>query len=172
MKPGAVRIAVARRGGNWRDACPNAPALARQAARAALACGLPQDRPPVGTSAGIELSLVLTGDAEQRSLNRRYRGRDQPTNVLSFPAAGTAPAGPCALPWLLGDVVLACETLAREAAEQQKPFADHLRHLVVHGVLHLLGYDHADDREARLMEALERAILHRLGVPDPYRETM
>lgn len=172
MRPAAVRIAVARRGGAWAAACPNAPALARQAARAALARGLRQDRPPAGPPGEIELSLVLTCDDEQRSLNRRFRGRDQPTNVLSFPVAGAAPAGPCELPWLLGDVVLACETLAREAAEQHKPFADHLRHLVVHGVLHLLGYDHAQEREARRMEALESAILQRLGVPDPYRETM
>ncbi|MGH7036620.1 MAG: rRNA maturation RNase YbeY [Stellaceae bacterium] len=171
-----MRIAVARRGGAWREVCPAAPLIARKAARVALACVLPLDRPPAGVPAGvpgeIELSLVLTDDAEQRSLNRRYRGRDRPTNVLSFPAAGAAPAGPSAPPWLLGDVVLACETIAREAAAQQKPFADHLRHLVVHGVLHLLGYDHAEEREARRMEALESAVLHRLGVPDPYRETM
>ena len=166
MRPAAVRIAVARRGGAWREVCPSAPRIARRAARAALACGLRQDCPP----GGIELSLVLTVDAEQRSLNRRYRGRDQPTNVLSFPAAEAA--APPELPWLLGDVVLACETLAREAAEQQKSFADHLRHLVVHGVLHLLGYDHAEERDARRMEALESAILCRLGVPDPYREVM
>lgn len=189
MKAGAVRIAVTRRGGAWREACPNAPALARQAARAVLTCVLAPGRPPIetrGETRGemprgempgempgeIELSLVLTDDAEQRALNRRYRGHDRPTNVLSFPAAGAPPAGPSAPPWLLGDVVLACETLAREAAAQQKPFAHHLRHLVVHGVLHLLGYDHAEEREARRMEALESAVLRRLGVPDPYREVL
>jgi probable rRNA maturation factor len=164
--PRPLHIAVARRAGGWREICPAAPLLARAAARAALACCLRHDPPP----GGIELSLVLTGDAEQRDLNRRYRGRDAPTNVLSFPAG--AAAAPPDKPRLLGDVVLACETLAREAAEQHKPFPDHLRHLVVHGVLHLLGYDHQEEREARRMEALESAILRRLGVPDPYRRTM
>lgn len=164
-----VRIAVTRRGGGWKEVCPSAARLARKAARAALAGALPPDPPaPPG---GIELSLVLTGDAEQRRLNHRYRGRDAPTNVLSFPAAPQAgPAAPPELPLLLGDVVIACETLAREAAEQRKPVCDHLRHLVVHGVLHLLGYDHEMEREARHMETLETAILGRLGVPDPYGE--
>jgi probable rRNA maturation factor len=180
--PGGARIAVAMRGGGWRQACPAAPLLARAAARAALAATLPHHRP------AIELSLVLTSDAEQRRLNHRYRGRDAPTNVLSFPigemaappvdggpSAAIPPAMPGALPeapLLLGDVVLACETIAREAVEQQKPFADHLRHLIVHGVLHLLGYDHAEEHEARRMEALEAVILRRLGVPDPYEETI
>jgi probable rRNA maturation factor len=168
--PRPMHIAVARRGGGWQEVCPSAPLLARAAARAALAGGLRQDRPP--PQGGIELSLVLTGDAEQRCLNRRYRGRDASTNVLSFPADEAAAAAPPDRPWLLGDVVLACETVAREAAEQQKPLPDHLRHLVVHGVLHLLGYDHEEEREARRMEALESAILRRLGVPDPYCEIM
>jgi probable rRNA maturation factor len=166
--PGPARIEVTRRGGGWHRACPSAPRLAREAAREVLACGL------LGTGllpkAGVELSLILTSDAEQRRLNRRYRGQDRSTNVLSFPTG--AAAGPATAPLLLGDVVLACETVAREAAEQQKPFADHLRHLVVHGVLHLLGYDHSEEREARRMEALETAILRQLGVPDPYCVTM
>jgi probable rRNA maturation factor len=160
-----ARIEIALRGGAWREVCPAAPLLARAAAQAALAGALPQSRPR--RPSGIELSLVLTSDAEQRCLNRRYRGCDRPTNVLSFPAGEAADPSRGA-PLLLGDVVLACETLAREAAEQQKPFADHLRHLVVHGVLHLLGYDHAEEAEARRMEALETAILRQLGVPDPY----
>jgi probable rRNA maturation factor len=163
----APRIAVILRGGGWRQACPSAPLLARRAAREALALAVPLGRPDLKSE--VEVSLVLTDDCEQRRLNRRFRGRDAPTNVLSFPAG--EPAGPIA-PLPLGDVVLAFETVAREAAEQQKPFADHLRHLVVHGVLHLLGYDHAEERQARRMEALETAILQRLGVSDPYRETV
>jgi probable rRNA maturation factor len=160
-----ARIAVALRGGGWREICPTAPLLARAAAREALACALPPSRPRPRSE--VELSLVLTGDAEQRRLNQRFRGRDGPTNVLSFPTTDAA-APPPGAPLLLGDVVLACETVAREAAEQQKPFSDHLRHLVVHGVLHLLGYDHGEAAAARRMEALETAILRRLGVPDPY----
>jgi probable rRNA maturation factor len=175
MRAGPARVEIALRGGGWRETCPSAPLLAREAAQEALACGWPRRRR--GPPAGAELSLVLTDDAEQRRLNRCYRGCDRPTNVLSFPTGEAAPGTTRrrtaqTAPLLLGDVVLACETIAREAAEQQKPFADHLRHLVAHGVLHLLGYDHAMEKEARRMEALETAILQRLGVPDPYCETM
>jgi probable rRNA maturation factor len=105
-------------------------------------------------------------------LNRRWRGTDAPTNVLAFPAADPTVATPLGAPLLLGDVVLAFETTHREAAEQEKPLAAHLRHLVVHGVLHLLGYDHVDDADATTMEEREIAILAELGVPNPYRDTM
>ena len=144
----------------WTDACPEGAALAAGAARAAL-----------GAAAQGIVEIVLTDDAEQQELNRRWRGRDAPTNVLAFPVgdAGLAPAG---APILLGDVVLALETVAREAAEQQKPLVDHLRHLVVHGVLHLLGFDHETEADAAIMETREIAILRRLGVPDPYRDIM
>ncbi len=164
-----ARIEIALRGGDWREVCPAAPILARAAAHAALAGALPHSRSE--RQPDLELSLVLTSDAEQRRLNRRYRGLDRPTNVLSFPS-GEAAGLSRGAPLLLGDVVLACETVAREAIEQQKPFADHLRHLVVHGVLHLLGYDHVEEGEARRMEALETAILRQLGVPDPYGEPL
>jgi probable rRNA maturation factor len=100
-----------------------------------------------------------------RALNRRWRGRDSATNVLSFPSGETGAGGRAVL---LGDVVLAYETVAREAAAQGKTLADHLAHLVAHGVLHLLGFDHAEDAEARRMESLERRVLARLGVADPY----
>jgi len=106
-----------------------------------------------------ELSIVLADDALVRTLNRDWRAKDKPTNVLAFPNA--AP--------LLGDVVLAFETCAAEAAAQGKPLADHLSHLVVHGVLHLAGHDHGHAREARIMEDLERRILAAAGIPDPYR---
>jgi probable rRNA maturation factor len=148
----------------WLAACPEAEALAVAAARAALgraAGGLP----------GI-LGLVLTDDAEQRGLNRTYRGRDAPTNVLSFAIADPAVPAPVGSAVLLGDVVLAFATVEREAAEQHKPLADHLRHLVVHGVLHLLGFDHQSAAEAEVMEAREVEILANLGVPDPYRAIM
>lgn len=111
-----------------------------------------------------EISIVLTGDAEQRQLNRQYRGMDKPTNVLSFPQI--APFGPVA--GLLGDIILARETLEREAAEMGISFLDHFTHLVVHGFLHILGYDHIKDDEALVMEGLEIRILAALGVADPY----
>jgi probable rRNA maturation factor len=113
-----------------------------------------------------ELSIVLTDDAEQQALNREWRGIDKPTNVLSFPQI--APFAP--LSGIIGDIVLARETLEREAAELQKPFADHFTHLVVHGFLHILGYDHLEDGDALQMEGLETKILATLGIPDPYDE--
>jgi probable rRNA maturation factor len=149
----------------WLAACPGAEAIAEAAARAVLA------EAPESTAQAV-LGVILTDDAEQRQLNRTYRGKDSPTNVLSFAMADPAAPGPAGSPVLLGDVVLAFETVAREAAEQDKPLADHLRHLVVHGVLHLLGFDHETDTEAATMEARETAILKELGVPAPYRDTM
>ncbi len=112
-----------------------------------------------------EISVLLTDDAGVRDLNRTWRGLDQPTNVLSFPAAqpGNNPGGA-----LLGDIAVAYETLAREATADAKPFLHHLAHLVVHGFLHLLGYDHQTDSQADAMEGLERAALARLDIGDPY----
>jgi len=115
---------------------------------------------------GGELAVMLTDDAAIQVLNRDWRGLDKPTNVLSFPAADT---GPDDAPLHLGDIAIAYETTAREAGEEDKPFAHHLSHLAVHGFLHLVGYDHEDDDEADAMEATEVSILARLGIPDPYR---
>jgi probable rRNA maturation factor len=121
-------------------------------------------RPKVTGAA--EISIVLTDDAEQRELNRDWRGKDAPTNVLSFPQI--EPFAPVI--GILGDIVLAHETLAREAAEQDKPLADHFTHLVVHGFLHILGYDHLSEEEALVMEGLETQILAGLGIADPYAD--
>jgi probable rRNA maturation factor len=130
--------------------------------RAAEAAMLDGEAPP------SEISVVLSDDEHIRELNKHHRGMDKPTNVLSFPAARTkAPAGG---PRMLGDIVIAFETVEREAREEGKPIENHLSHLVVHGVLHLLGYDHEDDEEAEMMEARERQILAKLGIPDPYAE--
>jgi probable rRNA maturation factor len=117
----------------------------------------------VPTTAG-ELAIVLTHDSAMRTLNRTWRGKDEPTNVLSFPPSELN-GGP---PLHLGDIVIAYETTAREAKAEGKPFRHHLAHLVVHGFLHLAGYDHAADREAEAMENLEIAALRRLKVPNPY----
>lgn len=113
-----------------------------------------------------EISLLFTDDDHIRTLNATWRGIDRPTNVLSFPSVRAG--GSEALPPLLGDIVLAAETVARESALENRQFNHHLMHLIVHGLLHLLGYDHQTDDEANRMEALETRILARLGVSDPY----
>jgi probable rRNA maturation factor len=113
-----------------------------------------------------ELSLVFTDDAAIKELNNDWRDKDKPTNVLSFPAFTLKPGqkpGP-----MLGDIVIARETVAREAVDEDKPFDHHLTHLIVHGFLHLLGYDHLTEAQAEEMEGLERKILERLAIPDPY----
>ncbi|GAA3901108.1 rRNA maturation RNase YbeY [Halomonas cibimaris] len=114
--------------------------------------------------AGSELTVRFVEQAESRALNRDYRGRDKSTNVLSFPF--DAPPG---IPLdLLGDLVICHAVVASEADAQRKTLADHYAHMVVHGTLHLLGYDHVDDKEAEDMEQLEREILAGLGIADPY----
>ena len=109
---------------------------------------------------------MLTHDSAIRALNRTWRGKDVPTNVLSFPSRQLRAKRQ--RPAHLGDIVIAFETVAREAKAERKPFRHHLAHLAVHGYLHLLGHDHETDREAHKMERLERKILARLAIPDPY----
>lgn len=133
----------------WTEVLPDVEALTRQAAVAAM-----------GTDAG-NLVILLTDDESVRDLNRRFRGKDGATNVLSFPASPNADGH-------LGDIALAFGVCEQEASDQAKPLADHLRHLVVHGVLHLLGHDHQDDDEAIAMESLEISRLAVLGVANPY----
>jgi probable rRNA maturation factor len=153
----APQIDVDVRSPLW-DRLPAAEETVRAAIAAAAACA-----PAAG-----EMSVVLTDDAAVRALNRDWRKIDKPTNVLSFPSTAPEVAG---VPPLLGDVIVAYETLAREAAEEDKPIPHHLAHLVVHGYLHLLGYDHETDSEADAMEGLEREILARLHIADPYRSS-
>jgi probable rRNA maturation factor len=156
----AVVIEVAIAAGPWRQVA-DAERWAERAAAAALAvAGVP-------LQPGVELSVVLSNDEAVQALNRDWRGKDAATNVLSFPAAEPDELADTAH---LGDVVLAGETLLREAAAEGKPAHHHLAHLVAHGTLHLLGHDHGGDAEAERMEALERRALALLGVPDPYAE--
>lgn len=110
----------------------------------------------------VDLTVRVVGKKEGRSLNRDYRGRDYATNVLTF-SYEKGPRGVC------GDIVLCAPIVAREAKQQKKPVLAHYAHLTVHGVLHLQGYDHENNADAEIMESLERAILARLGYPDPYR---
>lgn len=162
------RVAVLVEAPEWSRRLHTAAALARRAVREALSAE--PSAGPVGTS-NVELSVVLTDDRAVRRLNRDWRGQDKPTNVLSFPAQNgtSSPRLPPGVPVPLGDVVVACGVAAAEAAAQGKTLRAHLAHLVVHGVLHLLGHDHEADAEAERMEALEAKILRRMGIANPYR---
>jgi probable rRNA maturation factor len=143
----------------WNDQ-PAAEATVREAIEAAAALSAAQG----------EVSVVLTDDAAIRALNRDWRNIDKATNVLSFPAGkpGSSVAAMRSSITMLGDIVVAYETLVRECVEENKSFLHHLAHLTVHGFLHLMGYDHKTDSDAEAMERLESAILTRLSVPDPY----
>ena len=159
--PHAIDVAI--EDARWEDALPDLESFVIRAVAAGLAAA------PDSPAGPVEVSVLLADDATVQDLNRTWRGKDKPTNVLSFPAAPQpVPAG-AATP--LGDVVLAYDTLVRESAEQSKPLAHHLAHLLVHGTLHLLGQDHeTGDADADAMEALEVAALATLGVPDPYAD--
>jgi probable rRNA maturation factor len=165
----AATIDIALECPGWNRACPQVEELIRQASRAALVGGMAAlCRSPAGP---IELGVTLTDAARQQQLNREFRRQDRSTNVLAFPVWEPRAGAPLGMPLLLGDVVLAFETVVREAAEQGKSIGDHLSHLVVHGVLHLLGYDHQTAADADKMEALEVSILAKLGIANPYRDT-
>lgn len=153
MTKGPVQLDVSVSYGLPRLGLPAAVSFRRWAAAAAQ-----------GRIRRADLAIRLVDTKEGRSLNRHYRGKDYATNVLSFPV--DLPEG-VNLP-LLGDLVICAPVVAKEALEQGKPLAAHYAHLTVHGVLHLLGLDHEDDREAEAMELLERQILATLGLPDPY----
>lgn len=153
---------------NWKRACPDLERLVRDTALVALVEGIAAIG--VTSLAQVELGITLTDDAHQRELNRRYREQDVSTNVLAFHAWEPRTLAPVGAPLLLGDVVIALETVTREAEEQAKLFCDHVRHLIVHGVLHLLGYDHKRDADGITMERLETSILSKLGVRDPYED--
>jgi probable rRNA maturation factor len=154
-----LTVDVSVSAGAWSRLLPDAEAVVRAAAEAAW-------RLPAAGDGAAEVSVLLADDETVQALNLRHRGLDRPTNVLSFPIGASAGAG---LPRMLGDVVLADGVVAREAKDQGKPVQAHVSHLVVHGVLHLLGYDHEADSDAETMEALEVRTLAGLGFPNPYR---
>ncbi len=156
------RVAVALLAPVWRTGLPEAENLARRAGLAALAWATGGSR----NRDECELSVTLADDAVVRRLNYRYRNINRPTDVLSFPELDSV--GSATGPVLFGEVVLAYETVSQAAAEQDKPLADHLSHLVVHGTLHLLGYEHRSEAESAEMERLETAVLAGLGIAAPH----
>ncbi len=153
-----LQVSIQRAAPGWK-AVSGAGAKVRRAARQAVAmAGVP-------VTDGAEIAVLLADDARVRDVNRQWLAKDRPTNVLSFPGA---PPDRIAQTPFLGDIILAFETMAAEAAVEEKPLEHHMVHLVVHGVLHLLGYDHMTRNEAERMERLESAILAALDIPDPY----
>jgi probable rRNA maturation factor len=148
----AIEIDVIVASARWKEPKKAEAAVRRAVSRAAAAL----------STSGTELAIVLADDSAIRLLNRDWRDVDAATNVLSFPGADAHGRH-------LGDIVLAFETIAREARAEKKPFAHHLAHLAVHGFLHLIGYDHERDKDAEAMERTERGILRQLAIPDPYR---
>jgi probable rRNA maturation factor len=169
-------ISFSLESGDWETAATDVERLTEVAARAAFEAA---EKPEIlGGDTPVEMSLVLADDALVQTLNRDYRDKDKPTNVLSFALlddlddtdedADDVLAREEGMPILIGDVILAFETVQREAREQGKSIENHLTHLVIHGVLHLLGYDHQSDPDADRMERLETSILARMGIADPY----
>jgi probable rRNA maturation factor len=148
---GLTEIEIVHGAPGWRAALPQVERLARRAVAAALADG----------GAAGHVTLLLTDDAEIRRLNGGFRGREKATNVLSFPAAYGGLS--------LGDLAVSLGVVRREAAAEGRALSAHFAHLVVHGTLHLLGHDHLAAGEAMLMERAEARILHRLGLPNPWR---
>ncbi len=140
----------------WKESADIKSVARRAVAEAAAMLSIPR----------AELAIVLTDDSAIRLLNHTWRGVDAATNVLSFPARRAGGEPP-----FIGDIVLAYETVAEEARAEDKPFAHHVAHLAVHGFLHLLGYDHVRKKDAEKMERVERDILRRLAIPDPYRHS-
>jgi len=168
MKHDGVTIDIGVNSRRWQTEDNQITVVCQHAAKAALTAGLLRlaMHHPLKTAARLEISLSLSSDARIQKLNRAHRGQDKPTNVLSFPAYDGSRPGPG--PVLLGDVVLAFETAFQEAQAEGKTIQAHTAHLVAHGVLHLLGYDHIKDSDAEKMEDIERQVLKTLGYPDPY----
>lgn len=159
--PPALELEIGIESDDW-SVVPDAEALIRTAAAALAAHPLAREL------RGRAASIVLADDARVRGLNAAYRGKDAPTNVLSFPFE-PAPGTPLPEEDLyLGDIILAVETVLREADELEIPPSHHLQHLIVHGLLHLLGFDHIEDAEAEEMEGIEIRVLAGLGIADPY----
>lgn len=158
---GTLQVDVVLNEGEW----PDVPRLEGLVAEVAAAL---MRHPGIELDAASEACVALSSDAAVQVLNATYRGKDKPTNVLSFPAPEGGQTGQ---PEFLGDVVLALETVIREARDREILFEHHFQHLTLHGLLHLMGYDHETEAEAGEMEAIETAVLGSLGIADPYGES-
>lgn len=174
MSPHMVSLDIALEDSGWSKSLSDVETLINTCLEAMMD-SVPETK-VFGKFSTLEISVLLTGNEAIQTLNRDYRGKDKPTNVLSFPSLGdeeikayfqdgaTLPDYPVSL----GDIIFSLQTLEGEARAQNKDLADHFCHLFIHGLLHLLGYDHVQDRDAEHMEALEKAILGKLAIDDPY----
>jgi probable rRNA maturation factor len=156
-----LRLALEIEDPRWTQALPNAAELLEQAIGLALA-------DVGGDSRTIEVGVRLVDDGTIQGLNRDWRGRDKPTNVLSFPLGDPGPVDDPDFPWLIGDIVMSFDTVTAESIRDGKSLEHHVAHLAIHAALHLIGHDHEDEAEADAMEALEVKLLAGLGIPDPY----
>jgi len=151
----------------WKDSFLDVDEVARRAMTMTLKMAM---LPRVLDGRQIEASIVLANDDLTQVLNREYRGKDKPTNVLSFAALEAGDPAPPDGPYPIGDIILAYQTIDRESKEQGKFFKDHFTHMIVHGTLHLLGYDHETEDEANIMESLEIRILEKMNIQNPYMD--
>jgi probable rRNA maturation factor len=156
-----IRIALEIEDQRWTETLPDVGRLIETAVSAALAEVDSGERT-------IEVGVRLVDDGTIRGLNRDWRGKDKPTNVLSFPLGDPAPVADADFPWLIGDIVMSYDTMNAEAERDGKAMAHHVAHLAVHAALHLIGHDHENEAEAEAMETMEVALLADLGIPDPY----
>lgn len=164
MKDMPIQIDISAPCTLWADAVPDIKNLTQSTVETTLR------NVPALRGFTLELSLLLTDNEQIHHLNKVYRFKDKPTNVLSFPQIDWTDPPEKGIPVLLGDIILAFETIEKEAKEQKKSFTDHLSHLLAHGTLHLCGYDHENDEDAEIMEGLEIKILTALGVKNPYQD--
>jgi probable rRNA maturation factor len=160
MKSMSLRLALEVEDERW-NAIPNVAELIEKAIALALA-----DFDDAGRT--VEVGVRLVDDGTIKALNRDWRGRDKPTNVLSFPLGDPGPVTDPDFPWLIGDVVMSYDTVTAESIRDSKLLEHHLVHLAVHATLHLIGHDHEDEAEAEIMEAAEVRLLAGMGIPDPY----
>jgi len=160
MSEGRLRIALEIEDSRWLDAVPEVVEILERSVGLALA-GVDTPRP-------IEVGVRLVDDGAIQGLNREWRGRNAPTNVLSFPLGDPGPVTDREFPWLIGDIVMSYDTVASEARGQEKPLDHHIAHLAIHAALHLIGHDHLEDAEAEAMEAAEIKLLAELGIANPY----
>lgn len=159
-KIGSIDIQINITSDNWKPFLKSNPSIIKKTVQQAFA-SIENSLPKTKT---IELSLLFCDDSEMQTLNKQYRGNNKPTNVLSFPQADIIGNDIATI----GDIILSYDTIRQEAIDQEKALIDHVQHLLVHGILHLLGHDHVKNKDAIKMEKLEVEILKKLGVKNPY----